>query len=62
MPRRKNSDIEAEWYDCFAKWDHADREAALKVLTTLHRALPRVKTTPKEDPTKVADPQGRLLS
>ncbi len=40
MARRARKDIESQWYDVFAKWRHADRTAALKVLETLHRALP----------------------
>lgn len=40
MPRRKQIDIENEWYDRFAKWSRQDREAALKVLTILHNQLP----------------------
>lgn len=51
MGRRARKDIESQWYDAFASWDRADREAALKVLATLHRALPdkpRAKAEPKQ--------------
>ncbi len=40
MARRKQTDIEQEWFDVFAKWSKGDREAALRVLQALHRALP----------------------
>ncbi len=43
MGRPRNStveNLEARWYDEFSKWGRADREAALKVLGTLHRHLP----------------------
>jgi hypothetical protein len=38
---RPKRPIEETWFDEFTKWDEADREAALKVLTHLHRALSR---------------------
>lgn len=40
MARTAKADLEQRWFDCFVGWDRADREAALRVLTTLHRTLP----------------------
>lgn len=40
MARVSKDDLEARFYDVFSGWDKADREAALKVLATLHRHLP----------------------
>ena len=40
MSRVSRGDIESRWYDCFSGWTCADREAAMKVLATLHRHLP----------------------
>lgn len=56
MARRARKDIEAQWYDAFARWSHADRAAALKVLEALHRALSsdakqKVKQEPPAQPT-----------
>lgn len=56
MPRRAIKDIESQWYDLFARWSHADRTAALKVLETLHRALPADKPKPKPAPTDGGTP------
>lgn len=50
MARRARRDIEREWYDAFARWSHADRTAALKVLETLHRALPDKTEQTKPEP------------
>jgi len=41
MARRSRLDIESSFYDVFASWTTADREAALKVLNALHRTLSR---------------------
>lgn len=46
MARRKAEDVERDWYGVFARWDKADREAALKVLAILHRELPERKPAP----------------
>ena len=45
-----NADTESRWYDVFSTWTRSDREAALKVLGTLHRHLPDKpgKTAPSE--------------
>ena len=48
MSRPKHEDIERRWYDVFARWNRADREAALKVLRTLHDALPDAPRGRKE--------------
>ena len=50
MARTAKLDIESRWYDCFARWPKADREAALKVLATLHQHLP-------DAPKKKAEPE-----
>jgi hypothetical protein len=42
MPRPRKG-TEEVWYDTFAGWPEEDREAALKVLTHLHRALSRAR-------------------
>ena len=52
MARVSRDDIESRWYDCFSGWTHADREAAMKVLATLHRHLP---ADPKAKPLKPAE-------
>jgi len=38
--RRTRDEIEREWFDAFARWNRADRAAALKVLRVLHDQLP----------------------
>ena len=53
MARVSRDDIESRWYDCFSGWTHADREAAMKVLATLHRHLP---ADPKAKPPKPDKP------
>jgi hypothetical protein len=35
----KNGDVEQRWYDVFAEWSAADREAALRILGLNHRAI-----------------------
>ena len=40
MGRPRKVAVEDEWFDCFSRWTKSDREAALKVLGTLHRHLP----------------------
>ena len=52
MARVSKDDLEARWYDLFSSWTHADREAAMKVLATLHRHLP---ADPKAKPPKPAE-------
>lgn len=46
--RRTKEDMERDWYGCFAKWDRADRSAALKALAVIHKHLP-------EEPKKVIE-------
>lgn len=54
MARRTKADIEQQWYDVFVRWRKPDREAAIRALTTLNRALPDV-------PQKAAPAQPTLL-
>jgi hypothetical protein len=50
MARRPKIEMEDRWYDVFSGWTQADREAALKVLATLHRHLPdTTKDKPAEE-------------
>ena len=52
MGRPKGStkeNLESRWYDVFSGWTKADREAALRVLMTLHRHLPEAPTKANED-------------
>lgn len=53
MARRSRADIEQQWYDIFVRWKRPDREAAIKALTTLNRALP-------DEPKRTAPEQGTL--
>jgi hypothetical protein len=41
MSRRRSKSLESEWFDLFADWPLGDQEAALRVLTELHRQAVR---------------------
>ncbi len=47
--RRSRGDIEKDWYSVFARWDKADRVAALKVIGILHETLPDSPRKPEAD-------------
>jgi hypothetical protein len=47
--RRTREQIEADWYDTFERWDEADRVAALKVLSVVHRSLVRRGTQAQDE-------------
>ena len=40
MARRKQDDIERDWYGVFSRWAKDDRAAALRTLELLHENLP----------------------
>ncbi|HEY1897571.1 MAG TPA: hypothetical protein VGG62_14925 [Terracidiphilus sp.] len=42
--------LEPEWYDLFADWTLADQEAALRILTELHRQAVRASRRAKAPP------------
>lgn len=60
MAGRTRIEMEDRWYDVFSGWDRADREAALKVITALHRRLPddpkQKVPKPSDDPPPPGNP------
>ena len=57
MGRPRKVAVEDEWFDCFSRWTKSDREAALKVLGTLHRHLPDKPGKTSEPATETTDPK-----